>query len=164
MLVWTEGVLALKRAGLVSTFQTVYSARLQENGVRAEFIVRNVETKPGLFRATTALKEILLMVVPACLLFIFIFIVSLILVFSFCWVSITILVMNRTLIKPVHKDFRPTVFKNARFDLFCQFDLNIWLEHIQKMKSFQINGNRAGPWHYKPHVYLPMYTWTVYCR
>ena len=26
-----EGVVALKRAGLVSTFQTVYSARLQEN-------------------------------------------------------------------------------------------------------------------------------------
>ena len=27
-----EGVVALKRAGLVSTFRTVYSARLQENG------------------------------------------------------------------------------------------------------------------------------------
>ena len=26
-----EGVVALKRAGLVSTFRTVYSARLQEN-------------------------------------------------------------------------------------------------------------------------------------
>ena len=33
-----DGVLALKRAGLVSTFRTVYSARLQENAGPLEVV------------------------------------------------------------------------------------------------------------------------------
>ena len=41
-----EGVLALKRAGLVSTFRTVYSARLQEKIRRSHFlyIAENLQT------------------------------------------------------------------------------------------------------------------------
>ena len=46
---------------------------------RAEYTVRNVETKPALLRAITPSKEILLIFVPESLLFIFIFIVTLIL-------------------------------------------------------------------------------------
>ena len=46
---------------------------------QAAYTVRNVQTKPALFRANTPSKEILPMVVPANLLFIFIFIVTLIL-------------------------------------------------------------------------------------
>ena len=56
---------------------TLLSARFRRKKV--EYTVQNVETKPALFRATTPSKEILLMVVPASLLFIFIFIVTLIL-------------------------------------------------------------------------------------
>ena len=64
-----ERGLALKRAGLVLTFKTVYSACLQE------YTVHNVDTKPALFRANTPSKEFLHMVVPAS----FIVIVTLIL-------------------------------------------------------------------------------------
>ena len=63
----------------------VYSVLSTEGGLNVNmghivYTVRNVETKPALFRATTPSKEFLPMVVPASLLLIFIFIVALILV------------------------------------------------------------------------------------
>ena len=67
-----EGVLALKRAGAldvsnsilrspsVSTFRTVYFARLRNvETEEAEYSHRNVETTPALFRANTPSKKIL---------------------------------------------------------------------------------------------------------
>ena len=55
------GVFALNRAVVVSTFRTVYSARLQENVFcrQAEYTVRNVEITLALFRAKTLTREIL---------------------------------------------------------------------------------------------------------
>ena len=59
-----EGVVALKRAGLVSTFRRVYSALLKTSRVYSA--KRRDQT--GSFQTTTPSKEILLMVVPASLL------------------------------------------------------------------------------------------------
>ena len=81
-----EGVVALKRVSLVSTFRTVDSARLQENAGQLEVVellhdwrgaLLGGKDRTGFFQSHHS--HFLPMVVPASLLFIFIFIVALIL-------------------------------------------------------------------------------------